>query len=86
MNVIFSKTFTKQVKNLKPAQQKRLKAAILLFRKEPFHTRLYNHPLTGEWSGYPSIAFGGDWRAHYKPIDDDTALFEALGTHSQLYK
>lgn len=30
------------------------------------HPALYNHSLTGEWAGYRSIAFGGDWRAHYK--------------------
>jgi addiction module RelE/StbE family toxin len=46
---------------------------------------LYNHPLTGEWTGYRSIAFGGNWRAHYKVVNDE-AIFVACGTHGQLYK
>lgn len=86
MTILLSKTFTKQIQNLKPAQQKRLRATLSLFRNTPQHPDLYNHSLTGEWAGYRSVAFGGDWRAHYKIIDTGTALFEALGTHSQLYK
>jgi addiction module RelE/StbE family toxin len=80
------KTFDKQYLSLKPAQKERIKVALQLFVTEPHHPDLYNHPLTGEWAGYRSIAFGGDWRAHYKMIDDDTAIFVACGTHSQLYK
>jgi addiction module RelE/StbE family toxin len=85
INVLLSKTFIKQIRHLKPAQQKRLQKAVKLFKEDPFHETLYNHSLTGEWSGYRSIAFGGDWRAHYKMVDDNSALFEAVGTHSQLY-
>jgi len=51
----------------------------------PYHPDLYNHPLAGEWIGYRSISFGGDWRAHYKMVDE-IAIFVACGTHSQLYK
>lgn len=80
------KDFLKQVSRLKPAQKKRLQKALELFQKEPLHPDLYNHPLAGEWTGYRSIAFGGDWRAHYKSIDEHTAHFVACGTHSQLYK
>ncbi len=86
MIIKLNKSFRRQVQNLKPAQQKRLKTALLLFQTEPQHTDLYNHPLTGEWKGNRSISFGGDWRAHYKIIDGETALFVAVGTHSQLYK
>ncbi|MGD8373802.1 MAG: type II toxin-antitoxin system mRNA interferase toxin, RelE/StbE family [Candidatus Woesebacteria bacterium] len=85
MQVRLHKTFSKQYANLKPTQQKRLKQAFELFMVDPFHPDLYNHPLSGEWTGYRSIAFGGDWRAHYKQTDD-TAIFVAVGTHSQLYK
>jgi addiction module RelE/StbE family toxin len=81
------KDFLKQVANLKPAQKKRLQTALKLFQKEPQHPDLYNHSLTGEWKGYRSIAFGGDWRAHFELTDDGTvAWFVACGTHSQLYK
>lgn len=86
MTLKFRKDFLKQAAGLKPAQQKRLHEALKLFREQPQHADLYNHSLTGEWAGYRSIAFGGDWRAHYRAVNDHTAYFVACGTHSQLYK
>ena len=86
MIIDFHKSFYKYSTTLKPAQKKRLKKALLLFTDEPYHVDLYNHPLTGEWKGFRSISFGGDWRAHYVVIDKNTVLFVAVGTHSQLYK
>ncbi|HEX4774464.1 MAG TPA: type II toxin-antitoxin system mRNA interferase toxin, RelE/StbE family [Candidatus Saccharimonadales bacterium] len=85
MKVRYLKSFQKQVVKLQPAQTNRLKAALLLFQIEPDHPDLYNHPLTGNWAGYRSIAFGGDLRAHYKMVND-IAVFVACGRHSQLYK
>ena len=86
MRIRYHKSFQKQVVRLLPAHLKRLKTALKLFELESNHPELYNHPLTGEWSGHRSIAFGGDWRAHFKIVDDDTVIFVAVGTHSQLYK
>ena len=80
------KDFLKQAAKLKPAQKKRLQAALKLFQADPQHADLYNHPLTAGWKGHRSISFGGDWRAHYKAIDAQTVYFVACGTHSQLYK
>ena len=81
------KDFVKQAANLKPAQKRRLQAAMELFQEQPGHPDLYNHPLTGKWAGYRSIAFGGDWRAHFELTDNvKIAWFVACGTHSQLYK
>ena len=86
MKLRYHKSFQKQVVKLHEAQQKRLKAALKLFQVEPYHKDLYNHPLNGEWKGYRSISFGGDWRVHYRPLDKNTALLVAAGKHSQLYK
>jgi addiction module RelE/StbE family toxin len=86
MNIDFHKSFRKQALTLKPAQSKRLKEALRLFADDPHNTDLYNHALIGQWKGYRSISFGGDWRAHYEVIDQDTVLFVAVGTHSQLYR
>ena len=86
MIIELHKNFAKQITKLKPAQQKRLQKTLHLFLNEPNHPELYNHPLSGEWKGHRSITFGGNWRAHYIPIDENTALFVAVGTHSQLYK
>ena len=86
MNIDFHKSFHKQAKDLKPEQKQRLKKALLLFESNPSHLDLYNHSLTGKWKGHLSISFGGDWRMHYRVVDDDSVLFLAVGTHSQLYK
>ena len=85
MIIKLHKDFAKQVAALRPAQQNRLHQALKLFQKQPGHHDLYNHALTGQWRGHRSIAFGGDWRAHYKVVDG-AAVFVAVGTHSQLYK
>jgi addiction module RelE/StbE family toxin len=83
---IFHKSFDKQYKNLKPGQKERFEKTIALFKVEPYHPDLYNHPLAGEWRGHRSISFGGDWRAHYVPKGKNRVLFVAIGTHAQLYK
>jgi addiction module RelE/StbE family toxin len=85
MQVQYHKSFKKQLLKLQPTQVQRLRSALKLFETEPQHPQLYNHALLGEWSGYRSIAFGGDWRAHFKLVDG-VAIFVAVGTHSQLYK
>jgi addiction module RelE/StbE family toxin len=86
MKLRYHKSFQKQVIKLQEAQSKRLKKALKLFQTEPYHESLYNHPLTGEWKGYRSISFGGDWRVHYKPIGNNVALLVTVGNHRQLYK
>ena len=85
MQVQYLKSFQKHVIHLQPAQFKRLKVALKLFEIDPNHPDLYNHSLAGEWAGHRSIAFGGNWRAHFKVVDD-VAIFVAVGTHAQLYK
>jgi addiction module RelE/StbE family toxin len=85
MQIRRHKSFEKDYRKLKPTQKERLKKAITQFIHNPMHPDLYNHPLTGQWTGYRSIAFGGDWRAHYKEVDG-VVIFIACGTHAQLYK
>ncbi len=85
MRIRRHKSFEKDYFKLRPVQRDRLKKALALFMIDPMHPDLYNHPLSGQWIGYRSIAFGGDWRAHYRLVDDE-AIFVACGTHSQLYK
>jgi addiction module RelE/StbE family toxin len=85
MQIGYHKSFQKQVIKLQPAQKKRLQEALKLFETDPANTSLYNHSLTGKWNGYRSIAFGGDWRAHFV-VDEQGVTFVAVGTHSQLYK
>ena len=85
----YSRNFLKQLKKspleIKIAFRKRLE----LFLKDPLHSQLNNHALTGKFSGRRSINVIGDWRAIFSEYEDEAGkvvIFEVIGTHSQLYK
>ncbi len=87
MNIDFSKSFDQQFQSrLTALQRQQALDAIELFIDEPFHKDLRNHTLYGDWKGYRSISIGGDLRLHFKEIGADRVLFEAVGSHDQLYK
>ena len=74
----------KQAKKLnKPVRQKLIER-IGLFNLDPLHPDLNNHPLKGKYKKYRSININGDFRALYL-TQDDNIIFDAVGTHSQLY-
>ncbi|MCL4419782.1 type II toxin-antitoxin system mRNA interferase toxin, RelE/StbE family [Patescibacteria group bacterium] len=85
----FSSTFDKQLKKAPLKIRIAFEKRIELFLTDPFNSQLKNHQLTGKLKNYRSINITGDWRALYSTnkIDkENVVLFEALGTHSQLYK
>ena len=87
MLVRFNTDFDRQFKTRLTNRQKiQALDAIDLFIDQPLHKDLRNHALKGEWAGYSSISIGGDLRLHFRMIDNDTAYFVAVGTHSQLYR
>jgi len=87
MNIDFSKGFDRQFQTRLSAQQRQQAlAAIELFIDDPFHKDLRNHALFGKWKGYRSISVGGDLRLHFKEINSERVLFEAIGRHDQLYR
>ena len=87
MNIDFSKGFDRQFQsNLSAQQRQKALEAIEQFIDEPFHRDLRNHSLYGRWKGYRSISVGGDLRLHFKVINTDKVLFEAVGSHDQLYR
>ena len=84
--ILFSKKFNKQYKKLKPALQSRTAARLTLWSEEPMNRKLNHHVLSGELAGFHSINIGGDLRALYREYENNTVVFEKIGTHSQLYK
>ncbi len=85
MKVIFHKNFKKQYKKLRPGEQKNFIERIALFAENHQHSILNNHALRGEYKNYRSVNITGDIRALYELIDEDTALFIIVDTHSNLY-
>lgn len=87
MNIDFSKSFDRQFQSrLSTSQRQKALEAIELFIDDPFRKNLHNHALYGKWKGHRSISVGGDLRLHFKMISGDRVLFEAVGSHDQLYK
>ncbi len=86
MNADFTKAFNKQFEKLPFKRQQLAKETVELFLDDINAASLRTHPLKGEWLGYYSISAGGDLRLHFKLIDENTVLFVAVGSHSQLYK
>ena len=82
----FSKLYDRTESKIKLAFQERLK----LFLQNPLDPLLNNHLLKGKLKDYRSINITGDWRALYSESTAKAGTiiitFEALGTHSQLYR
>lgn len=84
MTIGYSKAFVKQAKKLSPLLRRKLQEKLVVFSGNPVHPSLRNHALKGKYKFYRSIDVTGDLRALYLQKDDE-AIFDALGTHSQLY-
>ena len=85
MTISYSKNFIKQSKKLSPEARKKLLERITLFSGNPLHPLLRNHQLKGKYKEYRSIDVTRDIRALYLQKENE-AIFDAIGTHSQLYE
>jgi addiction module RelE/StbE family toxin len=86
MNVLFHRRFEKMAAKLSPKIKQKMVERITLFSEDPLNSVLRNHALHTPYKGSYSIDITGDCRAVYELIDDKTALFTHIGTHSQLFK
>ncbi len=94
MDVRYSKKFVKEYKKANSKIQAAFEMRQKLFMQDPLDPRLHNHSLKGRYVGTRSINITGDWRAVYaerflrnsNSSFSKVITFEALGTHSQLYK
>lgn len=85
MKIRFHKNFDKQYKKLSKKQKEKVQERLEIFLENPYVPQLNNHPLKGKYTDYRSINVTGDLRAVYKYINEQEAIFAALGSHSQLY-
>lgn len=84
MKISYSKEFIKQAEKLSAKLQLQLFERISLFCDNPLHPTLRNHSLKGRCSSYRSLNITGDYRALYLQKENE-AIFDKIGTHSQLY-
>jgi len=86
MKLVFDRRFDKMAAKLPPKVKDQLAERIVLFAKDPLDPILRNHALSTPYNGSYSINITGNYRAIYHLVDDKTALFTHVGTHSQLYR
>ena len=86
MKIIFHKSFLKSYGKLRSGEQKRFDKCQALFLQDPLSASLNNHPLKGKYDNCRSINIGGDLRAIFKMLDEDTAIFMDIDTHPNLYE
>lgn len=86
MTIVLHKRFEKMAAKLPPTAKQKMVERISLFSQNPLDSRLRVHALHTPYKGSFSIDITGDYRAIYELIDDETALFTHIGTHSQLYR
>jgi addiction module RelE/StbE family toxin len=84
MTIKYSKGFLKQAKKLSPELRQQLQERLVLFDENPLNPTLRNHALKGKYKDYRSISVTGDVRVLYLQSGDEV-IFDAVGTHSQLY-
>jgi len=85
MKIVFHKSFEKQYRKSPIKVKEKVKEKNLLFEKDPHNPILNNHALHGKYFGYRSLNITGNIRIVYKFLDNNTALFVEIGTHSKLY-
>lgn len=85
MKIVFHKNFEKDYKNLTNSIKLKIKERNILFMNDPYNPILNNHALHGKYLGYRSFNITGDIRIVYKLLNQDTALFSAVGHHNKLY-
>ncbi len=87
MQVQFSRQFKKQYRKSPKKIQSAFDKRLGLFIKNKNHPTLKNHALTGKFRSFRSINVTGNWRAIFREFKRGKhVFFDALGTHSQLYK
>lgn len=85
MRIFTNHRFDKRFKKLRKAEKDRFYKRRDTFLQNHSDPILDNHPLHGEYAGWRSIHIGGDLSVIYRFVDDETAYFLAIGTHSELY-
>ena len=85
MKVVLHKQFAKMAAKLPPKTKQKMVERMTLFAQDPTHALLRVHSFNTPYGGSYGIDITGDVRAIYELIDNQTALFTHIGTHSQRY-
>lgn len=80
----FKKSFKKKIEN-NPELEKKFWNKIELFLKEPYHSNLKTHKLTGKLKDLWSFRIDYDIRVIFYFTNDNNAVFISMGSHDEVY-
>ena len=86
IQVLFSKDFKKKMKKLDRKISSLFDRKLELFMNDPTVKILNTHNLKGKYIGHKSFNVTGDFRVVYQMLDDATAYFVDIDSHSNLYE
>jgi len=77
----FEKDFEKYKNRLSDKKIGQLKERLLIFKKDPFDTRLKTHKLRGNLKDYWSFSLSYSDRILFRFLDNETVFFIDIGDH-----
>ena len=80
----FGKIYRKKVRNDALLKQRFWKA-MELFSRNPFHSRLRTHKLSGKLEGLWAFTVAYDCRVVFKVLNGDEVLLVDVGGHEEVY-
>jgi len=82
MIIIYSPKFSREYKKVPAAIKIIAEKQEVIFRKNPFDTRLKTHKLQGRFNGFLSFSIGHKYRIIFELTKDrKTAYFHSAGDH-----
>lgn len=85
MECYYSSSFKKQHQKLPVKIREQFKTRLMLFVENQNNPQLHIHKLQGEQNGLWSMNVTGDIRAVFDRHYNGVIVFEAIGSHSELY-
>jgi mRNA-degrading endonuclease YafQ of YafQ-DinJ toxin-antitoxin module len=85
VKIEFDPAFSRRVKKLNPQLKQKLVSLSVLFSQNPFHPRLKTHKLKGVLKNRYAFSLTPSVRVIFRFVEENTALFLAIGTHDQVY-
>jgi mRNA-degrading endonuclease YafQ of YafQ-DinJ toxin-antitoxin module len=82
MNIVYTKKFEKMFKRLPISIKNQAVQKEAVFMRYPFSQTLKVHKLKGKFEGYYAFSIDFHYRIIFRLIENDSALFIAIGDHS----
>ena len=85
MKILYSRKFAKEYKKLPTKIKLQAESKELVFRKDPRHSSLKTHKLTGRFKEYWAFSIDYQYRIIFQFKEKDIIWFHSVGTH-EIYK